>query len=241
VSKATHASLTLARFDDVRETGPIHAEERPGTLFLNCAADVRAAASDAKSQHALKFALYGLHDSEVAASQAVADRFTIAPWFEEANELWSGVLQPFRHFGEANFVNPAEPGGCFDVSLTPPADDAPVVIMTSVGWDLEGEVDWEPIKSFGEGVTGVRIGMTAVPGLHSQQSFSFPGGLVWDGITVTFWKNLASTMNFAYGPGLHRTLVKKQRGNQFGARTSFTRFIPIWSEGTWHGSDPFST
>lgn len=238
MTKATHASLTMARFDELRVTGPVHTANRPDTLFLRAGADVRMAASNAKAQESFKFVLYGLHTSEQAARQAVADRMAIAPWLEEASEVWSAVLAPFRHFGEANFLNQASPEAVFEVTEAPPAEDAPILIVTSVGWSPP--LDMDRITRFSEGVTGVRVGMTGVPGLHTQQTFSFPGGLEWDGITVTLWQNLKSAMGFAYGPGLHRNQVKIQRGEIFGDRTSFTRFKPVHREGTWHGSDPLA-
>lgn len=238
--KATHASLVLARFDELREGPPSQAQRPKGTLFLNVGADLRAANTTIKDARAFKFAVYGLHDSEQSARKAVEDRVEITPWIADAIEVWAGVLQPFRHFGEANFVDQESPGPQFETLASPPPDDPPVVIVTSVGWDLKGEVDWDRIKRFSDGVAAVRISMTGVSGLHSQQSFSFPGMLEWDGFTVTFWRNLASAMEFAYGPGFHRSQVKIQRERPDGDRTSFTRFIPLHSEGIWHGSDPLA-
>lgn len=238
MSKATHASLVLARFEEQREMGGVHNTNREGTLFLNVGADMRAAATNWQNLSAFKFAMYGLHESEEAARKAVQDRHQIVPWLDGAMEVWAAVLKPFRHFGEANFLDRENPGACFDVTDSPPGDGSPIVIVTSVGWERTDEEAMERIKRFGEGVTAVRVGMTGLPGLHSQQTFSFPGGLVDDGITVTFWRSLRAAMDFAYGPGMHRGQVKIQRSEPYGDRTSFTRFIVVEQEGTWHGSDP---
>jgi len=231
---ATHASLVLARFDDPRETGPI--QPHPAALFQAAGADVRAGNSTAAAQRAFKFVIYGLHECEADACDAVANRLTVAPWLHEAAEVWTGVLQPFRHYGEANFLSQSEPGPIYEVTQSPPAEDTPIVILTSVGWSTFD--DMERIKRFSDGVAAVRIGMTGLSGLHSQQTFSFPGGLVHDGLTVTFWKNLASAMAFAYGSGFHRNQVKSHREAPDCDRTSFTRFTVLHSEGVWHGSDP---
>lgn len=240
MSAATHVSLTLARFHELRETGPVNPLNSEGILFLGAAADVRAAATDAKSQQAYKFAILGLHDSEASAHQSHANRAAHAPWILEADEVWTAVLRPFRHFGEANFVDPQNPGPQYTNLAEPPDDCTPIIIVTSVGWNEGDGYDWDRISRFSQGVTGVRISMTGVPGLHSQQSFSFPEGFTWDGITVTFWRNLAAAMAFAYGPGLHRNQVKTQREQSLGDRTSFTRFHVLENEGTWHGTDPLS-
>jgi hypothetical protein len=59
-------------------------------------------------------------------------------------------------------------------------------------------------------------------------------------LTVTFWKDVASAMAFAYGPGFHRNQVKSHREEPDGDRTSFTRFTALHSEGEWHGCNPVS-
>lgn len=207
-------------------------------MFQNCAADVRAASQYAKSYCAFKFALYGLHESEESARRAIEVRLSTAPWFKEAAEVWTGLLQPFRHFGEANYLDPQSPGPVYECTASIPSEDDPIVIVTSVGWTMSDALDWDRVVRFSEGVTGVRVGMSAVPGLRSQQSFGFPGGLEHDGITVTFWKDLASAMAWAYGPGLHRMQVKRQREEPDGDRTSFTRCVVLESDGTWHGGNP---
>lgn len=235
--KAAFASLVLARFDEMTVLKPV--QPHPA-LFLGSAGDMRAARSNFKDLQAFKFAIYGLHETEESARSTVDSRLAIAPWLADADEVFAAVLRPFRHYGEANFLDSSEPGPVFDVTAAPPTDDTPIVIVTSVGWQsTEGEA-MERIMRFSEGVAAVRIGMTGLPGLHSQQTFSFPGGLVTDGITVTFWDKLASAMAFAYGPGLHRKEVKTQREGPYGDRTSFTRFQALHHEGTWHGSDPLA-
>jgi hypothetical protein len=233
--KATHASVILARFDDLRQTGPIH--PHPTALFQAAGADVRAGNSTAAAQQAFKFVIYGLHEGEADAQRAVANKHEIAPWLSEASEVWTGVLQPFRHYGEANFLG--EAGPIYDVDQAPPDANTPIVILTSVGWN--NPIDMDRVKRFSDGVAAVRIGMTGLHGLHSQQTFSFPGGLVQDGLTVTFWSSLASAMAFAYGPGFHRNQVKDHRESPDGDRTSFTRLTCLYQEGTWHGSDPLKS
>ena len=237
---ATHASLVLARFAEMRAAGPVVSHEAEEALFLDAGADYRAAGTDIKSQTAFKFAVFGLHESAESARKAVRDRLKITPWFADASEVWCAVLAPFRHFGEANFLDADHPGPLFGQVQPEPPDGTPIVVITSVGWIPESFSDMDRIRDFGAGVAAVRISMTGVPGLHSQQTFSFPGGLVTDGITVTIWRDFASMRDFAYGPGLHRMQVKRQRAEVFGDRTSFTRYFALQSGGTWHGSDPLA-
>ncbi len=238
MSKASYASLILARFDEVRLGGPINELDGVVSMFQSVGADVRAAATAFDSETAFKFAIFGLHDSVESARACVANRSDSMPWIAEASEVWCGVLAPFRHFGESNFLAPDEPGALFETMQPEPLAGTPIVVATTAGWTPNPEYDMNAIRDFGAGVSAVRISMSGTPGLHSQQTFSFPGGLEIDGLTVTFWKDFASMRDFAYGSGLHRNQVKRQRADEFGARTSFTRFAVVESEGTWHGTDP---
>jgi hypothetical protein len=113
------------------------------------------------------------------------------------------------------------------------------VAITTVGWNPEG-LDLNRVRDFGAGVVAVRIGMTGVPGLHTQHSFFFPGVLAVDPLTVSFWRDEASLRAFAYGPGTHRRHLDRYRAENLADRTSFTRFRILHSAGTWHGRDPLS-
>lgn len=238
MQKACFASIILVRFDEMLVGGSLPDTTDEGVLFMNVGADVRAAATDMASESAFKFAIYGLHDSAESAQRAIGNRLKNIPWITDATESWCAVLAPFRHYGEANFLNTDDPGSVFETMQPEPPAGSAIVVVTSAGWELGPDLDMTKVRDFGAHVTAVRISMSGVPGLHSQQTFSFPGGLTTDGITVTFWKDLASMRDFAYGPGLHRKQVKRQRDDEFGGRTSFTRFAVMHSEGTWHGSDP---
>ena len=235
---ATHASLTLARFNTLQTSGPIDAGVLPEALFLMAGADSRAAACEAKSQQAFKFAILGLHESAESAQLALKHRLSIAPWITDAIETWSAVLKPFRHHGAANYLNSENPGPLFqEMDLVPP-ERTPILVITTAGWvNTEGE-NLARIREFGAGVGGVRISMTGIAGLHSQQSFYLPGGVQLDGFTVTLWRDFAATRDFAYGPGTHRHMMKRMQDENQWDRTSFTRFTIAQSEGSWHGSDP---
>ena len=80
--------------------------------------------------------------------------------------------------------------------------------------------------------------MTAVDGMHSQQSFFFPGVLRFDHMTVSFWRDSDAASNYLYGPGVHRLQMERQRTRNLSDRTSFTRCTALRSEGTWYGRDP---
>lgn len=228
-------SLVLANFDTIRTPGNSNTENFSGLLFFSIGADTRAAITASNSQQAFKFILVGLHEDEKSASNFIENKEVVSPWLKEANETWSAVLQPFHHKGEANYLNREKPGKLFDVLAESPGLNVPVVVITTAGWTT---ADMDRIKEFGEGAAGVRISMTAIDGLHSQQSFFFPGVIAIDPMTVTLWRDAISVGKFAYGQNTHRMQLEKQKAQNIADRTSFTRCKILSCQGTWHQTDP---
>jgi len=235
MTQASHLSMFLARFDSLRSAGELDAKPQDGLLFRGVAADTRAAATEPGSQQAFTFLILGLHATESSAHRALDRRRQQAQWLEEASEVWSGVLQPFRHTGSANYLN-ALPGPLFDPLGPQPTSGAPIVVVTTAGWTVCENLDMNRVREFSTGVMGVRMSMSGVAGLLSQQSFIFPRVLEYDPLTVTLWKDTASVSAFAYKPGVHKTQMQRHKNENLADRTSFTRCRIIRAEGTWHGS-----
>ena len=234
MAKAMLASVRLARFDRLREAGVVPDGGVPGTVFCNVAADTRAAATEPGSQEAFTFLILGLHEDAASAQRVLAERVA---WLDEAQEVWSGILEPFRHHGAANYLNREEPGQLFESMTAADAADGPVVALTTSGWNVGEGLDMNRVREFGAGVLAVRASMTGVPGLRSQQSFFFPRVLECDPLTITFWRDEASIRAFAYGQGSHRRQLDRHRTEALADRTSFTRFRILSSAGTWYGEN----
>ena len=235
MAKAAIASVQLVRFDSLRKAGPVPHGGGGGTLFCNVAADTRAAGTEPASQQAFTFLILGLHENAGSAQRFLADRVA---WLDEAQEVWSGILEPFRHHGAANYLDRATPGHLFESMMPPDPADGPVVALTTSGWNAGEGLDMNRVRDFGAGVMAVRMSMTAVPGMHTQHSFFFPGVLDADPVTVTLWRDEASIRAFAYGQGPHRRQLDRLRAENLADRTSFTRFRVLHGAGTWHGRDP---
>lgn len=231
--KASHASVRLVRFGTPRQAELIDVQGVAGLLFGAVGADSRAAGTKFDSSLAYKFVAVGLHSN---LDSAIEFSHRELPWESGAIEVWSGVLKPVRHVGKANFLDRDDPGEVFDC----PGEalpSGPFVVMTSAGFEQSD--GWqERAAEFGAGVAAVRISMTAVPGMHSQQSFFLNGSLDVDGITLTFWRDFESMRKFAYGPGVHKDNLMRHKAGPLADRTSFTRFAVERSSGTWHGTDP---
>ena len=112
--------------------------------------------------------------------------------------------------------------------------------ITTSGWNVGTELDMNRVREFSTGVLAVRASMTAMRGLHSQQSFFFPRGLEYDPATITIWKSQAALAEFAYGPGVHRLQMERQQERHLADRTSFTRYAVLAKQGTWYGSCPLT-
>lgn len=235
---ASHASICLARFDEMRSTSELPPLDSPGTLFWRVAADTRGAAKEPAAQQAFRFLMLGLHADEASANELVDRGTNAVPWIAEAAEVWTAVLKPFRHFGECNYLDQASPGPVFGAVGPPPNASDPIVIITTAGWQLSDSLDMTRVREFSNGVAAVRISMTGTDGLHSQESFFFPGALQHDAITVTLWRDAAAARAFAYGPGIHKAVLSRQREENLADRTSFTRCRIVRANGTWHGKSP---
>lgn len=231
--------LHLLRFDALRDRPALAANLPPGTLFCNIAADTRAAATEPTSSQAYVFACLSLHTDLAAAQSFLAARTALIPAVLDARESYAAILQPFRHHGSVNWLNPTNPDALFPELAPTPASDQPMVAITTAGYsDFSNP---ERMRLFSLGVAAVRMSMTGTSGLHSQQTFFFPGGLAIDPVTITFWRDQEAIKSFSYGPGVHRTQLDKHRSENLADRTSFTRAQILQSEGSWYGCDPQTT
>ena len=240
MATASYVSIFLARFDEMRAAGPLPEHASPDVLFRSIGADTRAAAMEPGSQQAFRFVVLALHATQASAQQSVDQRYTVVPWLEEATEVWAAVLKPFRHLGECNYLDQATPGPLFPMSESQPNPSEPIAIITTSGWTVSESLDMNRVREFSNGVLGVRASMSGIAGLHSQQSFFFPGVLRYDPLTVTLWRDAACARAFAYGPGVHKAQMLRQRAQNLADRTSFTRCHILRGEGTWHGRDPLT-
>lgn len=237
MTAAAFISLHLARFDQLRTAGTADPGARPGLLFCEVGADCRAAGTDPATREAFTFLVVGLHDSRESGERLVDDVVTIAPWFADAVERWSGVLAPYRTKGESNLIQPAAPARLFDPLVATPGRDQPVVAFTSIGWNPDG-LDMARVQDIGTGTAAVRISMTAVPGLRSQHSFFFPGIIAIDPPTLSFWDDESSLVAWAHRQATHKRQMDRYRTTGNADRASFTRLTALRSDGMWHGSDP---
>lgn len=227
-------SVQLARFPTLRVSQDPIAGGLTDVRFLGIGADSRAAGTEPGSREAFTFLLFGLHDTVAGAEACLAARRTLVPWWDEATEVWGAALLPTRHVGATNHLSPSDPGPNFPPREAEASDDGPLVSVTSVGW--LPNPDMTRVMAFAQGVIAVRMSMGGTPGLHSAQSFFFPGVIATDPVTVTLWRDARALRTFAYDGGPHRHQMDRHRALETWDRTSFTRGRIVAHVGTWCGT-----
>ena len=155
--------------------------------------------------------------------------------FGKAIESWHCIARPIAHRGELNWLDRKQPGLVFDVNTVDPG--GPMLVMTTAGFDLGPNTDMDRIRDWFANVVLARDSVDTMPGLMLRQIF---GPIVPedDGVTLTLWKNDSAMLRFAYQSVLHRKLVDRYKAEHTADRTSFTRFRPVRSSGTWGGVNP---
>ena len=240
MTQCSFVTVQLARFARLTSMGGANTESKVGNpVMWAIGADEVAAHLNLGTQKAFTWIALGLHDKESSARDHFAAGAEAVPYFADAAESWSAVLQPFSHRGSVNWLEPLKPGPVF-LPGSAPEQDEPFVVITSAGWTFDQSFD--PVKAldFGRGVVEVRKNMAAVEGLHSHHSFNFPTELEIDGATLTFWRDDTSMRSFAYRPGHHKTQLDRYRELHTADRTSFTRLRVLESRGSVNGSDPMA-
>ncbi len=181
----------------------------------------------------------GLFRNRADAEAVLDEPGSALPALASAREAWHCVLAPFNHRGDVNWLERDPVGPAFE-----PADDparrGPLVVVTSAGYVIDANIDLDRVRDFVAHTERVRLSMNdTAEGLLVQHVFSHPDVSV-DGMTFTVWRNDAAMVDFAYRPGVHREQLDRYRAEHTADRTSFTRFRPVRSLGTWEGRDPLA-
>lgn len=103
--------------------------------------------------------------------------------------------------------------------------------------NLEQDIDPERLKDFVRGVDRVKHAAKAMPGNLVRHSFGNPKR-EHDGFTVTLWRDDETMTDFAYQPGVHKTLLAEHWAVPKFDRSSFTRARVLRAVGAWEGGDP---
>ena len=150
-------------------------------------------------------------------------------------ESWHALLQPIAHRGETNWIDRLSPGLAIEPESIDPG--GPLIVLTSAGYNSGQDIDPERLKDFTRGIERVKDAAKAMPGNLVGHSFGNPAR-EHDGFTVTLWRNDDTMTDFAYQPGVHKTLLAEHWAVPKFDRSSFTRTRALRATGIWEGDDP---
>jgi hypothetical protein len=242
MAAATHLTVRLVRFDDIRVITETDSSAVGDPLRTIVGADTRAADAPFASATGSVWAVLGLFGDETSARADYEAGDAAIPWAADPAEVWTGLCRPLSHRGEVDHLGNAEPGSTYVASDTPDAreGDEPFAVLTTVGWNFDApDFDIDRAIDFGLGVIAVRESMADTDGLHSQQSFTV-AGMAADAFTFTFWRDDSAMRAFAYRPGVHKEQMDRYKQIHNADRTSFTRLRVLDQAGTWNGTDPLA-
>lgn len=174
-------------------------------------------------------------DDEATARAHLDAPDRLIPWLDEAEESWFALAIPYAHHGSVDWRDGVETDCALIVSAARP--EGPVAVVTSAGYAAPPELD--RVKAFLGGVDRARAYYRGLD--QNLRADVFNGGQVdgREGMTLTLWPDSKAMIGAAYKTGEHRSQMDVNEATALFDRSSFSRFIPLESRGSWDG-DPFA-
>ena len=173
------------------------------------------------------FSVYGILGvwETLEAAQAFRQNPVFQRFDNRSEESWTVYLENYQAHGYWSGKQPFVP-----TTASPPLQGVPIAVLTRATINL------------------VRLGSFWKQALRINQEFAqHPGCLLALGIgewpvvqqaTFSVWKDAQSMKDFAYGSQLHQQAIRGTHEQHWFKEDLFARFVPIATEGTWHGTDP---
>ncbi|MDO7869557.1 hypothetical protein [Nocardioides jiangxiensis] len=224
---ASHMTVRLAHFGQPRSIDEVD-DAPPVTAHVYAAVGVNdPMASIGAAKEFTHAARISLHADLASATAAMHDSWGPTSW--ESGTHWAAVLEPFRHRGTVQWLNPKEPGPVFAVTdHHRPAGRC--VVMTTAGWEMGADFDWSRAIEFTRRIDEVVSKLDTVPGLQYWRNLTFP--MPSAGMTLSVWEDVKAMQTFAYQPGLHKPHMEYHWANPLGDYDSYTRFRIVDEVGT---------
>ena len=203
-----------------------------GAVWWHSGADSPIGPNGFRTGRGCSWAGAGFYEDEAEAHHVLDEleaQFTDLPAFAENFHC---LLRPIRFFGDCRWLD----GANAELAVAASDPGGPVVVLTSAGYDDTGPDQYARMRDFRENVDRVRAWYDTIDGNIVNGSFTTGT----DGMTFSLWRSDKSLRDAAYGEGLHRTQLDRQKSERMADRTSYTRTRMMRHLGTWNGRDPVS-
>ena len=174
------------------------------------------------------FSVYGLlavWEDQATARQFIEHSAAFSRFRRHAVETWTVYLRPAVAQGDWSGQNPFLP-----LSPMPPA--GPLAVLT------RATIHTRHLLDFWRHVPGASAGLEDNPGLR------FAAGVgelpVVQQATFSLWESQEAMRAYAYRSAAHRQAIKLTRERGWYREELFAQFVPLATDGTWHGTDPLA-
>jgi hypothetical protein len=171
-----------------------------------------------------QWAFMGIWESE-AHHEAFKKSIVWRWWRAMTTEQWTFLCTPAEAHG---LWNGQEPFGKPEVNR---AYDGPIAVLT------RATIRPSKLRDFWRNVPGVASTMDAAPGFVTSVGIGEAPFIRQ--ATFSIWQSVSDVKQFAYRQREHAEVIKKTRTNNWYSEELFARFIPLKSEGTIRGVNPY--
>lgn len=219
-------------FDSEQAAGALTIPAPSGAAWWHFGADSPVGPDGFRTGRGRSWAGTGFFADRAAADRILDDPAAQFPDLPAHAEAFHCLLRPIRFSGDCRWLAGA------DAMLTVADSDpgGPVVMLTSAGYDNMGPEQHARMRDFRKNVDRVRACYDEIDENIVNGNFA----IGTDGMTFSLWRSDDALRAGAYGPGLHRTQLDRQKTSKLADRTSYTRTRLLRHSGTWDRRDPLS-
>lgn len=218
-------------FENEQSADTLTVDAPSDVVWWHCGADSSVGRDGFRTERGRSWAGAGFFEDRAKAEHVLDDVSSQFPNLPEWGEEFHCLLRPIRFSGVCNWLARA------DAELAVAADDpgGPLAVLTSAGYDDMGPSNHARMRDFSENVDRVRAWYDTLEGNIVNGNFATGSE---DGMTFSLWRSDDDMRAAAYGQGVHRTQLDRQKAERMADRTSYTRTRMLRHFGTWHGRDP---
>ncbi len=171
------------------------------------------------------YCLLAVWDDEAAARHFFAHHPHFQAFTERSHEHWTLYLQSYQAHGQWSGEQP------FASTAPPPEPNQPVAVLT------RATINPRRLRAFWR--QALRLNRQFTQHTDCWLSLGVGEWPVVQQATFSLWKDADSMKQFAYRSDLHRQAVRHTRQHGWFTEDLFARFVPVGSEGSWGGKDPW--